>query len=313
MIDMLIYLVGYEQRSGYIAGNDKMEVGSRIGLVLRTHQKCWFDRNYSAAQNRNDRLIEIDDGEETLFKALGETIGDLRFRRETPSRIKVGIDVSSMARELMSCLFRYLFENMDADNLHLIILYATAKYQEPPADAGPYVEFRPIQGLEGWTKHPERPLSSVLGLGYEADQAIGTVEYLDPSGIWAFIPNGEDARFRRDLNRANNALWPILEVSHRLEYRISNPYHLYTELRGLVETLAQRSRVILVPGGPKIFSALSLLVKLEVGDEVSVWRASTHGFREIRDVEPSGAITRFDYPKQRRVWDADQITGDLVV
>ena len=228
-------------------------------------------------------------------------------------RVVVGIDVSSMTRNLMSNMLRHVFEAMCPGQWSLSILYATAEYLGPPDDTGPYVEFQPIPGCEGWTLHPERPLSSILGLGYEADQAIGTVEYLDPSGIWAFIPNGDDRRFRRDLDRANSALWPILEASHRLEYRIRDPYHLYSELRGLTETLAKRSRVVLVPGGPKIFSALSVLVKLEIGEEVSIWRASTHGFSEVRDIRASGAISQFDYPRPRISLGADEPDAGLML
>jgi len=311
MIEFLIYVVGYEERSGYIASSSKVLAESRVGLVFRSHPECWFDRNYSAACARGDLLIEIEANRENLPELVNQAIrGKLGSH---PKPVTVGIDFSSMTRELMSSLLKYFFARMHHDAIQLTFLYATAAYQEPPVDAGPYVDFQPLSGCEGWTQHPERPLSSILGLGYEADQAIGTVEYLDPSGIWAFVPNGEDPRFRRDLDRANSALWPILETSHRLDYSISNPYHLYAELRGLVETLAQRSRVILVPGGPKIFSALALLVKLEIGDEVSVWRASTHGFRDIRDVQPSGVIARFDYPKQRRLCAADRDGDDLAL
>src|SRR5579872_3134534 len=202
MIDLLIYVVGYEERSGYIASGKKITVGSRVGLVFRSYQECWFDKNYFAAQARGDVLIEIDRDRTTQFTMLKQTIVCLRAEGEGNIPLKIGVDVSSMTRELMSSLLRYLFDSMQPLNLRLVLLYATAKYQEPPGDDGPYVDFQPISGCEGWTLHPERPLSAILGLGYEADQAIGTVEYLDPSGIWAFIPNGEDARFRRDLNRA---------------------------------------------------------------------------------------------------------------
>jgi hypothetical protein len=313
MIDLLIYVVGYEERSGFIAGGNATTAKSRMGLVYTSYQQCSWEENYAAAQARGDRLVEIGANAPSLLEQIEEGIIKLRAGSEVDFPLKVAIDVSSMTRELMFRLMRYMFDGMLKLNLQLVVLYATAEYQEPPRLDGPYVDFQPIVGCEGWTLHPERPLSAVLGLGYEADQAIGTVEYLDPSGIWAFVPNGEDARFRRDLTRANEALWPILEPFHKLEYRIANPVHLYTELRGLVEVLARRSRVILVPGGPKIFSAMALLVGLEMGDEVSVWRASTHGVREIRNVRPSGAVARFDYPTRRQQLVADEAIDGLVV
>lgn len=147
--------------------------------------------------------------------------------------------------------------------------------------------------------YPERPLSVVLGLGYEVDQAIGAIEYLDPSGIWAFVPVGADPRFFRDVRQSNSALWPLLDPAHQREYLLNDPYLTFSELRGLVATLALRSRVIIVPGGPKLFSALSILAKLELGEEVSVWRASTHEFNAPRDIAAAGEVIRFDYKRPR--------------
>jgi hypothetical protein len=310
VLDLLIYVVGYEQRSGFIANGNLAPATSRVGLVFCSHHECSFTQNFSAAQVRGDELIDVGDGSVEFCTLISDAIERSRMGLGSRTSLRVGLDVSSMTRVLMAHLIGLLFVKMGERQLSLTLLYATAKYQQPPEDSGPFVDFQPIAGCEGWTLHPERPLSVVLGLGYEADQAVGAVEYLDPSGIWAFVPNGDDTRFHRDLNRANEALWPILEPSHRLEYWIANPSNLYVELRGLVETLARRSRVILVPGGPKIFSALALLVKFEVGDEVSVWRASTHRFRNISDVQASGAVTRFEYPKRRLVANYE-VTGDL--
>ena len=313
MIDLLIYVVGYEERSGFIASSGETAARSKLALVYTSYQELWWERNFTAAEARGDRLLKIDVDPEAFVQEVQEAIAAVRSGSDVTAPLEVGVDVSSMTRELMSLVLRCVFNNMNSLNLHLVLLYATAEYQEPSGLDGPYMDFQPIIGCEGWTLHPERPLSAILGLGYEADQAIGTVEFLDPSGIWAFIPNGDDSRFRRDLTRANEDLWPILEPSHRLEYRIADPLNLYTELRGLVEVLSGRSRVILVPGGPKIFSAMALLVKLEMGDEVSVWRASTHGFRKIRNAQASGAIARFSYPKQRRRFVADEDMNESVV
>ena len=198
----------------------------------------------------------------------------------------------------MARTLKALFQKMPGISLE--ILYSPGAYQSPPDDPGRFVRFEPVPACEGWTQYPERPLSVVLGLGYEADQAIGTTEDPDPSGMWAFVPNGLDPRFRRDVHHANRALWSILKRSHQLEYRVTNPHRLYTELRGLVDALARRSRVIIVPGGPKLFSALSITIQAEVGGEVSVWRASSHDYKQIRDVAPQGTIVSFSYPKFRK-------------
>ena len=194
----------------------------------------------------------------------------------------------------MAGVLAALYSQMDVHLLSLSVLYSTAKYEAPPPEGASFIDFAPAPGCEGWTMYPEHPLSVVLGLGYEVDQGVGAIEYLNPSGIWAFIPVGSDHRFIKDLNHANEALWPLVDRSHQLEYAINEPYLLFSELRGLVASLSRRSRVVIVPGGPKLFSALSILAKLELGDEISIWRASTHEFNEPRDVKPDGGVVRFD-------------------
>ena len=298
-VDLLVYTIGYEDRSGYIARS--IVAGTRLGLVFPSHHVLSFDANLANARNRGDRTLELSSTGNVLGEVIWRHLSELRARSNNSARLVVGIDVSSMTRALMSEILREIAYEIEQQNIELCLLYATAAYHEPLADLGPYIDFQPIQGCEGWTQYPERPLSAILGLGYEADQAIGAVEYLDPSGIWAFLPRGDDARYYRDLIRANVNLWPIVEPFHKIDYAIANPSGLYGELRGLVETLAQRSRVVLVPGGPKLFSALAILVHLEIGDEVSVWRASTHGQTQLRDVLAIGTIACFMYPRFRSV------------
>lgn len=300
MNDLLIYAVGYEARSGFVAQN--VETAKRIALVFDKNKTLSFEANRSLAESRDDLLISEGKIEGRLPIAVLKTLEGLRSRTlGSTSPMNVAIDVSSMTRAMMSKVLIGLVPLMEPRRLTLTLFYAPGEYQEPPSPQAPFMDFGPVQGLEGWTCYPDHPISVILGLGYEVDQAIGAVEYLDPSGIWAFIPNGSDLRFRRRLEDANTNLWPIVDPRHRLEYSVTNPFRLYAELRGLAEAVSKRSRVVVVPGGPKIFSALAILVKTEVGDEVSVWRASAHDFAEVRDVNPNGEIVRFDYPRWRQV------------
>jgi hypothetical protein len=58
--------------------------------------------------------------------------------------------------------------------------------------------------------------------------------------------------------------------------------------------------VVIVPGGPKLFSALAIVIKFELGEEVAVWRASTNEFTPVRDVVPAGELIQFEYKRPRR-------------
>jgi hypothetical protein len=43
------------------------------------------------------------------------------------------------------------------------------------------------------------------------------------------------------VKSANDALWPLLDRSHELQYVIAEPYLAFSELRGLIASLSRRS------------------------------------------------------------------------
>jgi hypothetical protein len=294
-IELLIYCVGYEARSAFIASRGRSS--ARIGLIFDSEHVLSFESNLAQAEARHDVLINTFDFDKSFSTLVTSEVQKLQQSHGAHASVRVTVDVSSMTRRLMANVLSELYSARQA--LAISVLYAPAVYLPPPLEGDSFIDFAPIQAFEGWTMFPERPLSVVLGLGYEVDQAIGAIEYLDPSGIWAFVPVGSDSRFLKDVKRANEALWPLVDTSYQLQYPTNDPYLLFSELRGLVTSLSRRSRVVIVPGGPKIFSALSFLAKLEIGEEVSVWRASTHEFSEPRDVMAAGEVVRFDYSRPR--------------
>ncbi|MDW3224910.1 MAG: hypothetical protein R8G34_18835 [Paracoccaceae bacterium] len=51
-----------------------------------------------------------------------------------------------------------------------------ADFSEPTSFDFDFLNFDPMDDFSGWTKSPELPLAMILGLGYEADHALGAVE-----------------------------------------------------------------------------------------------------------------------------------------
>jgi hypothetical protein len=291
-LTILVYAVGYEARSGHIAASLRSE--KRIAVVFDNHPCLSYAANLAMARARGDALVDANALSEQFEPTLTSAVEAVRA--SDSGTVRVVVDVSSMPRVAMAIVLLELMRRAVTLGVDVAVAYAVANYAPPQSDPGPYMAFEPLPHCEGWTTHPERPLSAILGLGYEADQAIAAVQYLDPSGVWAFLPSGNDVRFLRDLKRANSALLPLLKTGHRLDYRIKDLGHLYATYRGLVETLCQRSRVVLVPGGPKIFSAISIVIKAQLGDEVSVWRASSHTESIARDASADGSIAVLDIP-----------------
>lgn len=297
--DILVYAAGYESRSRYVA--EKIKATKKIAIILpRVNANIGvYQENVEYAHMVSDAIIDHQDlTAEKIQSELSARLQEIKTDNlDVP--LTIALDVSSLPRETMAQLIIGLdcFSAYKAFTLRLI--YTFGEYKSPEGQDGIYTNFKPITKLEGWTLYPERPLSVILGLGYEPDQAVGVIEYFDPSGKWAFIPNGIDLRFRKDIQESNASLWPMLEKRNKLEYFIGEPNRLYYELRGLVDVLCKQSRVIIVSGGPKIFSAISILVCLEFKTEVSLWRASAHEHGVLSDTMPADNITVFDYHMPR--------------
>ena len=182
MIDLLVYSVGYEERSAHVA--QRIEARSRIALVFDTHRELSFARNLQAAEARRDKLLNAGEVASVFGHTLEAELEGLD--RKGPESFRVAVDVSSMTRTLMAAILCQVFCGVIDRRFALSLIYAPAEYREAPQHAQTFVDFGPIPEFKGWTMYPERPLSVILGLGYEADQAIGSIEYLDPSGIWAY-------------------------------------------------------------------------------------------------------------------------------
>ena len=293
-VDLLIYTVGYETRASYAVKN----ILSKEHLALRHEQTDMFsyENNCSYSESEGHSMIRAHiDSEEEIYRKMSEILKVLE--RKSDRANVIGLDISSMQKEMISCVISQLFKLSEKFEILLKIIYTTGQYKPPPEHSGVYTDFHPIKGLEGWTVYPENPLSVVLGLGYEPDQAVGVLEYFDPSGSWAFVPLGADDRFLADVKQANVSLWDfhLLKKESFLNYPVDQPGLLYSEIRGLVDVLRRKSRVIIIPAGPKMFSAIAILVALELGDEVSLWRASSHDHIEITDTLPTDKLVQFDY------------------
>lgn len=293
-VDLLIYTVGYETRASHAVRN----VYSKAHLALCHEQTDIFSyrNNFSYTESEGHPMLRAHtDSEEEIFNKISDNLKALERKFDRP--ILIGLDVSSMQKEMISCVISQLFKLSRQVEFLLKIIYTTGQYKPPPKHPGVYTDFHPVKGLEGWTIYPEHPLSVVLGLGYEPDQAVGVLEYFDPSGSWAFVPLGADERFFADVKEANASLWDfhLLKQESFLHYQVGQPGLLYSEIRGLVDVLRRKSRVIIVPAGPKIFSAIAILVALELEDEVSLWRASSHDHIQITDTLPADNIVQFDY------------------
>jgi len=294
MNKVLIFAVGYESRSLFVAKS--REYAQRYGLLLPDRGLSW--RSNSAYVKKEGILSwMVTESQADRSDTLSQINDRLNLQNVETS---VDIDISSMPRWLIAEMVLFACELLKDGAAQVSFVYSPGKYSAPVRRAPEFFEFAPLQGWEGWTSFPERPSTLVAGLGFERNLVLGALEELDPSGTWLYVPKGADDRFDRDVKDANLELFELVSEERVVEYPLLAPVQLTSDLGALCRSLVSRSRVNIVLAGPKIFSLAAIIVALEVGDEVSLWRASWHSQVRLRDVEASGSVAsmRFKMPSR---------------
>jgi len=141
---------------------------------------------------------------------------------------------------------------------------------QPVKKVGPLIE-----DLSGGLGNLSYSTSAIFGLGYEQSKALGIYNYLEPDNAFSFIPKSLNIEFEDDVKTNNSSLLNSIPSEQTFYYNVYSPYDIYVDLKSLVISLSETSRVIIVPLGPKILSAVSLIIGIELYPDISVWRVSS--------------------------------------
>lgn len=181
------------------------------------------------------------------------------------------VDVSCLSRQQLGEIMAAVKDIAQERTVHLELAYSLGRFVPPP-DPRPTSIWRiaPVNAAySGWTSAPSKPVDVVLGLGYEKGKALGAVEYLEPRSTWIFVPHSPEGRYLSKVREHNKELLRR-DPSKQFHYQVLQPVDTYFTLLSLVTGIARDSRPILLPFGPKLYFALTLLVA-SVVDEASVW------------------------------------------
>lgn len=283
--DLLIFAVGYEARARFIAEKYQEKSNLILGYIFPEGHILSFDENRDFLDSVGGHALEVGNLIESRLIELDES--------RDFAGCKICLDVSSLNRSAMAELLSELLDSKYFSGADIEILYSVAKFVKPPSKEVDFLDFAPLEKFGGWTSNPERPTALLVGLGYEADHAIGALEFLDPSATFAFFPVGSDECFEEEVSKANAAFFELVSPDRVVRYPVMSPYQTFWQMRSLILSLQEVSRTVLVPMGPKIFCSLCLVCQRLFGEEVSVWRASGHTLETAKDAEATGEISGY--------------------
>lgn len=286
VVDLYISAIGYETRSTALICAGRVATRRHLAIMFAGDQVLAFQDNLAVMRRLGARLV--DDVVSFCRRDLCNEL--VAIARETGSRPRLAIDVSSMNRTMAATILTVLFANRQLIE-SLEICYVPARYVAPALSFTPITQVGAVTPeLSGFDAEPGLPIALVLGLGYEYGTAIGLIHQLEPQYTLCLRAIGRDQRFQEAVRSANLDFDFGAYNVELTEYDLNNVQSAFQHIENIVFSLQTNFRVVLVPMGPKILASLLVLVAIKYFGKVAVWRVARESVPS--DVHPDGQFVR---------------------
>lgn len=296
--DMAAFALGFESRASCFVDD---VAGSTERLIA-----FGFDHGHDKGYQQNLRRF-LDAGA-SIFQSLDDDAFEYEFKKalqlvSDEASQRIFVDVSCFTRFRLAAIVHEVFAVAETRASELVVDfgYALAQFEKPSAQKHPNTVVGPAhRAFAGWSQGSYSSTATVLGLGYEQDQAMGVVEYLQAGEVWAFTPESPVPEYKPEVGKANELLLSEIAPNHVIEYDVCSPASVIATLESVVRGLSDEHSVVLVPFGPKIFVLCSLIVAA-IRQDVAVWRVSQGSRIEPHDRVPSDVKVgvRLIFPEKR--------------
>jgi hypothetical protein len=283
--DVVIAASGYETRARYVA--DKLgEIGQRrICFGFREHAEVETrKRNDKVFKEYNYEAIPASGGNGDEICPVMENVIAKMCKSQ-----RVLIDISSMSRPWCGTIVKALYEAKGKEEITTLFTYAPAKtfLTDKPYPANEVAG--PVRGFSALAP-PDKPSALIVGLGLDADRALGISELLDPARLTVFYTKPAlMEKYEREIEEVNADLLGRVRKSDIVKYPLRQPDQAIALLDSVCGALRRDYRVVLVSVGPKIFGLACMLVARRYKD-VSVWRVSAGSRESVQDRQAAGDI-----------------------
>lgn len=286
-LDLIIASSGYESRSINLAemlnaacSAKKVAMGFAGGRILSRFEndQRLIDLGYELIDEKEHKFSEI----ENRIKALIES--------KKNNEVEIFIDYSSMSRDWFAgVLHTVRCSTFPKGRVKIYFGYSHATFGNPTIGTA-NAKIGPIKGFSALGL-PSMPTALIIGLGFEAQKALGVKEYIDPAETFIFYTDpATDERFVDALMDNNKDVLGLIPAKNIFNYPADDMLKCSEKLSGLCVGLAGRYRVILAPLGPKPFSLLCMIISLRLRN-IEVWRVSSGELREPVDRVANGDVS----------------------
>jgi hypothetical protein len=284
---IFFYAVGYEERSGYV--RSKFPYGCNcIYFDYGSVGIGDYDVNKARAVALNDTRIASND-----LSLRMSIVSELFSARKKNPFLNLWVDVSCLDRTLMSLTIISILETvLPEDVVHF--LYAPAVFRKPPLFLAPLRRFcAATPELAGAVGNPYKDRTLIMGLGYEYGAALNAIDMIEPQYVELLYPVGGDERFMPYVQKANFNFDFGNENYKLASYQLKDPVSVHGRVRDLIFSVKHHSSIVIVPFGPKIFSAICVILAIYNKREVSFMRYSVESIDYFPKTSASGEIFGF--------------------
>jgi hypothetical protein len=110
-------------------------------------------------------------------------------------------------------------------------------------------------------------LSVIVGLDQVPLRASELEEIYKPREIAVFIPETvTDPGYVENIKKSNRSFLDKVSNFNLINYPVDDPDEINSKLASLCLKMRLKSEVAIVPGGPKIFSVMALLISMQYPD-----------------------------------------------
>tara|TARA_R110002049_G_scaffold40727_4_gene123660 strand:+ start:489 stop:1397 length:909 start_codon:yes stop_codon:yes gene_type:complete len=287
--DLSIVGLGYEQRSTHVFQSENALQESCLVLGYTYHtDKFDYQKNKKYFDGCLVKEVEDDDVEAEVLSFIEE-------KNHGGGKVNLLLDITVLSRHRLAVVIWNCLQKLPKGSI-LRVAYTLSDFVPPPEVTPPVKEIGPIiSHLEGMPSNVGLPTSLVVSLGYEENKALGASNYIDANEVVAFIPSGNVLKFNEEVVKSNKNFLRSVSERNRFTYDLHSPYKTYAELKSVVLSLMRESRPIILPLGPKIIAALSVVLGVELYPMLPVWRLSSKGAEEPVNRKASGHVVFFDF------------------
>jgi hypothetical protein len=277
--DVGLFSLSYESRARAFVERSDVSFGRGCAIGYDFHHVFSYYKNKDFYEGLNFDVFEIPD--EDLCGVMSDILSGF-----SDKEIDVFFDISSMSRHRISVILICLLENLKKGST-ISVAYTPAKYSPPPERCPPVKYIGPIcEELTGALGDLEKPAACIISLGYEENKALGAVNSIDPADCWLFVPVSREEPFKEKVLANNASLIGMCGGGRTLFCEIDDPSSMYRDMKSLLKGVLRDFRPIFLPLGPKIFTAVAVVLAHEFSPHVPVWRVSSGDKEEPVDREP---------------------------